>query len=190
MSEPIAKRHVVLAAVPLAVIASGILVAPLVVAGYPAHITMLVRPLEDGFSPFFAIYLAAAVLAFASWRATRSAEPVRGHAAIAGGAAVLVVAGMGFSVAFFFDGGYWGQGALFALPIAGSVWLLIGGLRRRGWTRALWLLGAFASASLPFGCPLIPGLYNLYSAGILFEIADLTVLALVVLGIVRSHREP
>jgi hypothetical protein len=188
VNEAWAKRHVVLAAAPLAVIASGILVSPLVVLGYPEHMRMIVRPYEDGLSPFFAIYLAAAVLAVLSWRAARRPEPARSHITIAVVSTIAVLATMAIPVGFYIDGGYLGDALLFALPLAVSVWFLVRGLRHRGWTRMLWLLGAFAAAALPYGCPLIPGMFNLFSGGLVFELADLTVLALAVLGIVRAAR--
>lgn len=188
VNEAWAKRHVVLAAAPLAVIASGLLVTPLVVVGYPPRMTMIVRPLEDGFSPFFAIYVAAAVLAVMSWRAARRAEPARSHTAIAVVATIAVLATMAIPVGFYLESGYLGQAVMFALPIAASVWCLVRGLRHRQWTRVVWLLGAFAAAALPYGCPLIPGMFNLFSGGLVFELADLTVLALAVLGVVRAAR--
>jgi hypothetical protein len=188
VNEAWAKRHVVLAAAPLAVIASGILAAPLVVVGYPAHVVMIVRPFEDGFSPFFAIYLAAAVLAVMSWRAARRTEPAPRHTAVAVVATIAVLATMAIPVGFYLESGYLGQAVLFALPIVASVWCLVRGLRQGGWTRVLWLLGAFAAAGLPYGCPLIPGMFNLFSGGLVFELADLTVLALAAFGVMRAAR--
>jgi hypothetical protein len=72
---------------------------------------------------------------------------------------------------------------VFLAPIVISLVLTFHALRMRGWDRMSWLLGAFAIAALPFSCPLVPGIFNLFSGGIVYLIADLTLLALFVRGL-------
>ncbi len=52
--------------------------------------------------------------------------------------------------------------------------------RRSGWNRWRWLLGAYAVMVSLFGCPLIPGFFNLFSGGFVFLAAEILLVVLVV----------
>ena len=183
MIDAIARRHVTLAVIPLAVIASGFLVAPLVPVGYPAKLWLSVSPYEDGLSPYAMLYAGAAALAVLIALAARgNATPRNATTVIALLTIVATTAPTAVLVDLEARDGDWLRCALFALPIAATIVLVIGALRRRGWPRLLGLLGAVAVAALPYGCPIVPGIFNLFSGGLVFVLADLTVLALFVLG--------
>ena len=59
-------------------------------------------------------------------------------------------------------------------------------LRTRGWQRMLGLLAALAIASLPYGCPLVPGMFNMFSGGLVFVLAELTIFALFLRGMLAA----
>jgi hypothetical protein len=75
---------------------------------------------------------------------------------------------------------------VFVAPIAIALVVTFQALWMRGWDRMLWLLGAFAIAALPYSCPLVPGMFNLFSGGIVYLMADLTVLALFIRGLLAA----
>jgi hypothetical protein len=178
-----ARRHVTLMVVPLAVLALCLVASVLVPYGYPMKWVVVTMPIED-LSPFDVIYVGAGILAVAIVLAARRGSP---PGLIATVTAVLAILGATFMTAWavkvFSDADYWTHVLAFAAPIAVTVVVTFQALRMRGWDRMLWLLGAFAIAALPYSCPLVPGMFNLFSGGIVYVMADLTVLALFVRGL-------
>ena len=178
-----ARRHVTLMVVPLAVIALGLVTSVLVPYGYPMKWMLVTPPFED-LSPFDAIYVGAGILAVAILLASRRGSPPGSIATVTAVIAILGSTIMtGIVVVAFSDDGYWAQVLVFVAPIAVTVVVTFQALRMRGWDRMLWLLGAFAIAALPYSCPLVPGMFNLFSGGIVYVMADLTVLALFIRGL-------
>jgi hypothetical protein len=68
-----------------------------------------------------------------------------------------------------------------AIAFAVLAWL------RRGWARWTCLLAAFACVALPYGCPRIMGVFNVWSGGWVFTAGATT---LIVLGVVAVLRRP
>jgi hypothetical protein len=83
------------------------------------------------------------------------------------------------------EGELWPLTLTSALVIAAAIFALVQAFRRPGWTGWLWALGAYAIAALPYACPLYPGIFNVFSGGLTFAIADVTLLALIALGLRR-----
>jgi hypothetical protein len=183
MTPSAARRHVTLMVVPLAVLALGLVASVLVPYGYPMKWMVVTMPFEE-LSPFAVIYVGAGILAVATVLASRRGSP---PGVIATVTAVLAILGAtfmtGWSVKVFADGDAWTAVLVFAAPIAVSIVVTFQALRMPGWDRMLWLLGAFAIAALPYSCPLVPGMFNLFSGGIVYLMADLTVLALFLRGL-------
>jgi len=168
--------------VPLAVIAATLVAAVLVPYGYPVKWLTVTMPLEE-LSPFAAIQVSAGVVAGALALAARR-DSAPGVVAI-----VFALIGMlastimtGIAVKVFADGGLWTHVMVFVAPMAVAPVLAFNALRMRGWDRMLLLVGAFAIAALPYGCPLIPGMFNLFSGGLVYLAAWGTVLVLFVRG--------
>jgi hypothetical protein len=135
-------------------------------------------------SPFDAIYVGAGILAIAIVVASRRGSPPGRVAIVTAVVAILAATFMtAWAVKVFSDGGEWTPVLVFVAPVAVAVVVTFQGLRLRGWDRMLWLLGAFAIAALPYSCPLVPGMFNLFSGGIVYTMADLTVLVLFVRGL-------
>jgi hypothetical protein len=169
--------------IPLAVIALGMFAAVLVPYGYPLQWMTVTLPIED-LSPFLAIHVVAGILAVSiALAARRNAEPglLPAIVAIVGILAMTVMTAIAVKV--FNDGSYWTHVLVFVAPVAFALVLAFNGLRMRGWDRMLFLLGALAIAGLPYTCPLVPGMFNLFSAGMVYLVADVTVLALFVRGL-------
>jgi hypothetical protein len=168
--------------VPLAVIALGMFAAVLVPYGYPLTWMTVTMPLADP-SPFLAVHAVAGFLAVAiSLAARRDAAPglVAAIVAILGILAMTVMTAI--AVKQFNAGGDWTPVLVFVAPIALSLVVAFNAMRMRGWDRMLLLLGALAIAGLPYSCPLVPGMFNLFSSGMVYLVADVTVLALFGLG--------
>lgn len=180
-----ARRHVALMVVPLAVIAIGVFAAVLVPYGWPIRWMTVVTPLEDP-SPLLLVHVAAGILAVALALAVRR-DVAPGVLVIA--VALLSTLGMdamtAIAVKAAADGDAWAFVLGFTAPVAVSLVIAFHALRAPPWDRALLLVGAFAIAALPYGCPLVPGMYNLFSGGIVFLLAEATLLVLVVRGLTR-----
>lgn len=182
-----ARRHVTLMVVPLAMIAFGVFVSVLVPYGYPLK-WLLVTTQLDGLSPLHVIYVGAGVLAGAIVLATRRDSPPGTLATVIALVAIVVPTFVtALVVKWFSDGGYWTGVLVFAAPVAVALVLAFNALRARGWDRMLLLVGAFAIAALPYSCPLVPGMFNEYSGGLVYLAADLTLVVLFVLGLRRSQ---
>jgi hypothetical protein len=176
------RRHVVLTVVPLAVIALGFFASVLVPYGYPPKWMTVVRPFEE-LSPFLIIHAGAAGLALAIAHAARRGSSPGALAIVSALIGILAATIMtGIAVGVFVDAGYWTHALAFAAPVAVALVLAFHALRLRGWDRVLFAVGAFAIAVLPYGCPLIPGMFNLFSAGLAYLAADLTLLVVVARG--------
>ena len=166
--------------VPLAVIALGLFASVLVPYGYPLKWMTVVRPFED-VSPFLLIHASAGGLALTIALAARrgsSPGPLATVIALIGVLAATIMTCIALKA--FLDGGYWKHVLVFAVPVAVAPVLAFHALRLRGWDRILIAIGAFAVAALPYSCPLIPGMFNLFSAGLVYLAADLTLLVVVV----------
>ena len=174
--------------VPLAVISLGMFAAVLVPYGYPLSWAAITTPIED-LSPFLLIYAGAGIVAVSIVLAARRGSPP-GHVATAIALLAILAATImtGIAVKVFADGGYWTPVLAFVAPIAVTLPIAFHALRMRGWDRMLWLLGAFAIAALPYSCPLVPGMFNLFSGGLVYLVADVTVLALFVRGLRSDER--
>jgi len=186
MTDDRTRRHVTLMVIPLGVIALGLLAAVLVPYSYPMKWMTVVAPLEDGFSPFHIIYIGAGVLAVSIGLASRRGS-TPGHIATVTALITILAATALTAIAVysFSDGGYWTQVLVFVAPIAITLVITFHALRMRGWDRMLFLCGAFAVAALPFSCPLVPGTLNVFSGGLVYLAADVTVLVLFLRGVVR-----
>jgi hypothetical protein len=177
-----ARRHVTLMVIPLAVIALGMFAAVLVPVGYPLQWVPVTMPIQD-LSPFLAVHVVSGILAaMIALAARKDAEPGLGPALVAILGILAMTVMTVIAVKFFSDGGHWTAVLVFVAPVALALVLAFNALRVRGWERMLVLLGAFAIAGLPYSCPLVPGMYNLFSSGLVYLAAQVTVLALFVRG--------
>ena len=101
--------------------------------------------------------------------------------------ALLAIAGMAvvaylwlFAIhALGFGEGVRGLVLALAVSLVAPTALLALAFRRSGWDRWVRVLGAYALVVAMFGCPLIPGAFNLFSGGLTFLLADATLLVLV-----------
>jgi len=181
-----ARRHVSLMVLPLAVIAIGIIASVLVPYGYPMKWLTVTTPLDE-LGPFHAIHAGAAIVAVSIVVANRRGRPPGIVATIAALLAILVATFMtAWAVKVFSEGNYWTHTLVFTTPVAVALVIAFNALRMPGWDRMLWLLGALSIAALPFSCPLIPGMFNVFSGGLVYFVADLTLLALFVRGLRSS----
>ncbi|HUJ62531.1 MAG TPA: hypothetical protein VLX92_28715 [Kofleriaceae bacterium] len=163
---------------PLAVIAIGYIVPPLLSTGLAPS-----SAFGDGDQLFLGVYAGALVLAvLTDVAARRDAVPGAVSVVIAllaiGAASVPTVPVVCLLIEDRAPVRALGFGA--AILAAAAVAALA--LRRRGWWRWSMLLGAFALAALPFACPVAAGLYNLFPGGAIFLIADLTLIAQLAIG--------
>jgi hypothetical protein len=168
--------------VPLAVIAATLVAAVLVPYGYPVKWLTVTMPLEE-LSPFALIQASAGVVAGAlAFTARRDATPgaVPVVFALIGMLASTIMTGIAVKV--LADGGLWTHVMVFVAPMAIAPVLAFNALRMRGWDRMLLLIGGFAIAALPYSCPIIPGMFNLFSGGLVYAAAWVTVLVLFVRG--------
>lgn len=181
------RRIVALAAIPLGVIALGMFAAVLVPYGWPLKWRTVVTPFDDGFSPFHVIHAGAGILAVAIAVANRRHAPP-GAFAVAVALLVIVGASVGTMIAVkgFLDGNYWTHVLVFVAPVAVAPVIAFNALRARGWDRMLGLLGSFAIAALPYSCPLIPGMFDLFSGGLVYFTALVTLLGLFARGLRRE----
>ncbi|CAN5917789.1 hypothetical protein BH11MYX3_BH11MYX3_28220 [soil metagenome] len=180
-----ARRHVTLMVIPLAVIALGLFASVGVPYGHPLKWLAVATPLGD-LSPFHVIYVGAGLVAGAIVLAARHDSPPGRIATVIALLAIVAPTIMtAIAVKVLSDGGYWTHVLVFAAPIAISLVLAFNALRARGWDRMLLLLGAFSIAALPYSCPLVPGIFNLFSGGLVYLAADLTVLVLFIRGLRR-----
>jgi hypothetical protein len=181
-----ARRHLTLMALPLAVIALGLFAAVLVPYGYPLKWLVVISPIVD-LSPFLLIYVGAGAMAVSIAVASRRGSPP-GHLATAIAILTILAATIMTAIAVktFSDGGYWTAVLVFVAPMAVALVITFHALRMGGWDRMLWLVAAFAIAALPYSCPLVPGMFNVFSGGLLYLVADVTLLAL----FVRRLRNP
>lgn len=177
------RRHVTLMVIPLAVIALGLFASVLVPYGYPLQWMMVTLPIED-LSPFLAMHVVAAILAMSiALAARRDREPGLLPVIVAVVGILAMTAMTAIAVKAFNDAGSWTPVLVFVAPVALSLVIAFNGLRMRGWERMLFLLGALAIAGLPYSCPLVPGMFDLFSSGLVYLVADVTVLALFVRGV-------
>lgn len=173
-----ARRAVTAMIIPLAVIALGLFVAVGVKAG--THWLPMIIPVLEA-DEFNALQVLAGLLAFLLWR-DRKSEPGIATVIVA---LVLIVGGIVLTAVttyFFSTASLWTGALVFATPLALAPVLAFHGLRIRGWDRMLLLMGALALAILPYACPLVPGMFNSYSGGMLFAAADVGIIVLFVRG--------
>lgn len=181
-----ARRHVTLMVIPLAVIALGMFAAVLVPYGYPVQWMTVTTPIAD-LSPFVAIHAGAGILAIAIVLASRRGAPPGNAVTALALLAILAATVMTvIAVKVFSDANAWTAVLVFVAPVAIALVISFHALRMRGWDRMLFLLGAFAIAALPYSCPLVPGMFNLFSGGLVYAAAVLTVLVLFVRGLRQS----
>jgi hypothetical protein len=169
--------------IPLAVIAATLFAAVLVPYGYPMKWMTVTIPLEE-LSPFALIQGSAGVvagaLAFAVRRGSAPGVVAIVFALIGTLAATIMTV---IAVKVFADAGQWRDVMVFVAPVAITPVLAFNAFRMRGWDRMLVLIGAFAIAALPYSCPIIPGMFNLFSGGLVYLAGWVTVLVLFVRGI-------
>jgi hypothetical protein len=177
------RGEAVAAIIPLLVIALG-LVTPPVLLQHRAHVVPI-SPLEDGFGPLWAIHITALLLALIALVCAKArAEPGRG-ATIVAALGTLATLHLPVTMIRVVGGADWWLTVVSAAVIANAVAALAIAWRVRGWRGWLWALGAYGIAALPYACPLWPGMFNEFSGGLTFLVADVTLLALVVLGLRR-----
>lgn len=168
-----------LALIPLLVIALGFFLPPIVRELREAAVS----PYEDGgwgallIPP---IHLTAFVLAVLSLVAGYRRE-APGVASVVVAILAIVASGalLGVEVvAVGFDDG----AAIFTLGAIGisvlTAAVVVVALRRTAWQRWVGLLAAYALAASYYGCPLYLGMFNLFSGGVVFILADVTLLVL------------
>ncbi len=182
-----ARRHVSLMVVPLAVIAASMVAAVLVPYGFPLKWMTVTVPIEE-MSPFLVINIGAGLLAASIVIAKRRAAAPGTLATVIAVLAILAGTVMTvWAVKVFSEGGYWTHVLVFTAPVAVSLVLAFNAFRARGWERMLVLLGAFAISALPYSCPLVPGMFNLFSGGLVYLTAVVTLLALFVRGMIAAR---
>ncbi|HEY4179528.1 MAG TPA: hypothetical protein VGM90_21960 [Kofleriaceae bacterium] len=175
---PTTKSAVTAMIVPLAIIALGLFVSFFVQVG--THWVPVILPVLE-IDVLNVIQIGAGVLAVLLWR-SRDGEP--GMAAVAT-ALVLIVGGLvltGLATYAFSSVGQWTGAMVFATPLALAPVLAFHALRIRGWDRMLLLTGALALALLSYSCPLVPGILNEYSGGVVYAAAIVGILVLFVRG--------
>src|SRR5262249_36191683 len=153
-----ARRHVVLMVVPLAVIALGLIAQVFVPYTSPLKWMPVVTQLDE-LSPFHVIHVGAGTVAVAIVLAHRRGTAPGVVAVVAALLAILAGTIMtAITVKVAADASYWTFVFAFTAPIVFALVLAFNALRLRGWDRMLLLLGAFAIAVAPYGCPLVPGM--------------------------------
>ena len=182
-------RAALLALVPLGVIAVGFITPPIIPhALWPYRSVQFISPYEDGTSWMWSIQIVAVLLAALTFvHARRRDEPgvttkviaVLGTLAVLHLPIVMLIA-VGAEI--------WPLSLTSAIVVAGTLVALAEAWRRPGWQGWLWVLGAYALAALPYACPLFPGIFNVFSGGLTFAAADVTLLALVVMGLRHQQR--
>ncbi|HEY4057834.1 MAG TPA: hypothetical protein VGM39_14570 [Kofleriaceae bacterium] len=172
------KRAVTAMIVPLAIIALGFFVSVLVETG--PHWHLVVFPVLEP-DIVNAVQIGSGILAVLLWRA-RDTEP--GIAAVAT-ALVMIIGGLvmtGIATYAFSTTNNWTAALVFATPLALAPVLAFHALRLRGWDRMLLMMGAFALALASYSCPLVPGLLDVYSGGVVYAAAIVGILVLFVRG--------
>lgn len=171
--------------IPLGVIAVGLIAAVLVPWGYPTKWKLVTTPFDD-LSPFLLIDVSAGVTAFAIFRASRRNVPPGALAIVAALIGIIAATFMtAWAVKVFAEGDLWTHTLVFTGPLCITPVLAFHALRATGWDRMLVLVGAFAVAALPYSCPLIPGMFNLFSGGLVYALAVVTLLVLFARGLSR-----
>lgn len=171
--------------VPLAVVAATLVAAVLVPYGDPVKWLTVTMPLEE-LSPFALIQASAGVVAGSlAFAARRNSAPgvVPIVFSLIGMLAATVMTGIAVKV--LADAGLWTDVMVFVAPVAVAPVLAFNAFRASGWDRMLLLVGGFAIAALPYSCPIIPGMFNLFSGGLVYLAAWITVLVLVVRGLIQ-----
>ncbi|MEO8551781.1 MAG: hypothetical protein ABI678_17510 [Kofleriaceae bacterium] len=173
-----ARRHVELMVLPLGVIAVCLLASVLVPYGSPLAWMTVTTPLTD-LSPFLLIHVSAALTAFGIVRASRRDVAPDAFAVVAVLLGIIAATVMtAWAVKVFADANAWTPVLAFVAPLCITPVLAFHALRVRGWDRMLGLVGAFAVAALPYSCPLVPGMFNLFSGGLVYLLAVVTLLVL------------
>lgn len=177
------RGEAVAAIIPLLIIALG-LVTPPVLLHHRARVVPI-SPLQDGFSALWAIPITALLLALIGLVCAKGrSEPGRGAIVVAA-IGVLAVLHVPVVMLRVVGGEAWRLSAVSAAVIVAALVMIALAVRARGWRGWLWALAAYGIAALPYACPLWPGMFNEFSGGLTFVIADLALLALVVLGLYR-----
>jgi hypothetical protein len=182
------RRAAVLAVIPLATIAIGFFVKPIVRASNGAEMT---APFEEpgmlalGYHPT-ALLLALVTVSYLARRRAPGliAELVAytGMLWCAASQVAIVATVFGEPAA----GDYpFAIGAIATL--AGSIAFVVLARQRRDWDRWLCLLGGYAFISLPYGCPRIMGMFNEWSGGLMFVVAELALLTIVATAVPRRQ---
>jgi len=181
-----ARRHVELMVLPLGVIAVCLIASVLVPYGFPMTWMAVTTPITEP-SPFLLIHVSAGLTAFAIVRASRR-DIAPGAFAIAAVLLGILAATVmtAWAVKVFTDANAWTPVLAFVAPLCITPVLVFHALRATGWDRMLGLVGAFAVAALPYSCPLVPGMFNLFSGGLVYVLAVVTLLVLFGRGLTTS----
>jgi hypothetical protein len=180
------RKTALLALAPLLVIAAGFVTPPILRTPYAAEIALW----EDWTTELWPVHVTALVLAVigaaAAWRRT-TPGPIALGVALVGVAWCTAMLVWAIATMKLMEG-Y----RLLSLTAIACVLgaLALGGLalRRRGWARWTCVLGAYAIAVALYGCPLIPGMFNLFSGGLTFVLADATLIVLAGAAVARASR--
>lgn len=177
------RGEAVSAIIPLLVIALGF-VTPPVLLHHRAHVVPI-SPLQDGFSPLWSIQITAFVLALIALVCAKARREPGRAATIVAAVGTLAVLHVPAAMLQVVGGDAWRITLVSAVVIVAAIASIVLALRRRGWRGWLWALGAYGVATLPYACPLWPGIFNEFSGGLTFIAADVTLLILVVIGLRR-----
>ncbi|HEU0032993.1 MAG TPA: hypothetical protein VFQ53_20315 [Kofleriaceae bacterium] len=173
------RRLAILTTIPLGVIALGLFVPPIV----RSRGRFVDSPFLDGVSMMWWIHGAAAGLALltAAWAIRR--RPPRPWSFVVALALIAAAAYPQIAFARFAISDHWTPGILgIAGVFAGTVGFVALAWQRRDWQRQLALVGAYAFVALPYGCPVLMGMFNVWGGGVTFLVAEATLLALVLRG--------
>jgi hypothetical protein len=182
------RRTALLAIVPLAVIAIGLFVPP-IVRTRPGVVAT--PPFADGPNMFWSVQVTAgalSVLTAVRELLRRAPGGLDVALAIAGMAAVGYV--WADVIPFCVAAGARGIAFALVVSLAAPVALLVVALRRQAWDRWVCVIGAYTLVVAMFGCPYVPGGFDQFSGGYTFIAADATLLALVALQLVGTSRRP
>lgn len=183
-------RAAMLAIVTLGMIALGFITPPVIphwLWPYAAHV-QFVSPFEDGASPMWSIQIGALVLGVITFVHGRQRSAPVSASRIIATVGTLIVLHLPVTMLYLARSEAPVLALVSAVVIAGAIGALVKTWRTPGWRGWLWALAAYAIAALPYACPLWPGMFNEFSGGLTFVAADVTLLALALLGLRDQQR--
>lgn len=179
-----------LAIVTLGMIALGFVTPPIIphwLWPYSTHVHVI-SPYEDGASSMWSIQIVAVVLAALTLVHGRRRSAPGLASRIIATLCTLAVLHLPVVMLVVLHGEAWTITLTSVIVVVAALGALVQAWHTRGWLGWLWALAAYAIAALPYACPLWPGIFNVFSGGVTFLTADVTLLALAVLGLRAADR--